>query len=70
MSGAAARWAGEAHEETGHTTRPQAWLAYQLWLGALLAKHDDAGLEASVKITKADDGTWTLRAEVRPCSVG
>lgn len=52
------------------TTRPQAWLAYQLWLGALLAKHDDAGLEASVKITKAPDGTWILNAEVKPCSEG
>lgn len=70
MSGAGGAWGGATTTEPGHKTRQQAWLAYQLWLGAILQAHDDAGLEASVKITKADDGTWTLRAEVRPCSVG
>lgn len=62
------QWAGAAISDSGHATRPQAWLAYQLWLGEMLKRHDDAGLQASVKITKASDGTWTLRAEVAPCS--
>lgn len=63
-------WGGSSITEGDHKTRTQAWLAYQLWLGDVFKVHHDAGLQASVKITKQPDGRWRLCAEVRPCSEG
>lgn len=67
----APKWQGATFHKQGYPSRGVAWVGYSLWAGSqYIEMEDDAGMEITVKIVKEPDHTWTLHAEIRPCSKG
>lgn len=48
----------------GFASRAAAWVAYRHWAGNLALPRSH-GIEASCKIAKEADGTWSVKAEVQ-----